>query len=86
MKYAKLITPAATPSSLKDLCDVTDNFGAGFVIIQAAAGNAANINFGTKDAQPAFLLPNGSAELRLTNLKDIHVVGNGTDTLSVVVL
>ena len=86
MKYATTITPTTTPQSVKDLAKVTDNFGAGFVILQCPAGNGGNINFGTEAAQPAILLPNGSAELRLTNLKDLYVVGDGADVCVVVVL
>ena len=84
MKYAGTTLAPATADSLKNL--LVDLLGAGFIILQCPAGNAANVNFGTKASQPAFILPGGSAEIRLSNLKDVYIKGNGTDTLIVMVL
>ena len=86
MKYATTITPETTAKSVEELAKVTDNLGAGFVILQCPAGNGGNITFGTKAAQPAFIVPGGSAEVRLTNLRDLYVLGDGSDTLIVLVL
>lgn len=86
MRYANTLTLPTTADSVYNLLNITDDFGAGFVIIQAPAANAADANFGTNSIQPAFIIPGGSAEVRLTDLKNLYVKGNGTDTLIVLVL
>ena len=67
MKYAKSVLAVAAPTNLKELFDVADNWGAGFIILETAG----TVNYGTKSSQPG--LVGSRLHLRLTNLKDIYV-------------
>jgi hypothetical protein len=67
MKFAKSALATATPTSLEDLFKVSDNWGAGFIILETAG----TVNYGTKSAQPGIV--GTRLELRLTHLRDIYV-------------
>lgn len=86
MQYARSLILPATPASLASLLKDPPIKGAQPLILQCAAGNAANANFGSSSEQPAFIVPGGSAELRESALKDVYVSGNGSDTMAVLVL
>lgn len=86
MKYANETTVPAEATSLKELFDMESEIKAGFIILQCPDTNGANVFFGTNASQPAFLKPEGSAEIRFANPKDVFVKGTGPDTIIILVL
>ncbi len=86
MKYANEVTVSTNGTSLKELFSVPDEIKAGFIILQCPAANANNVFFGTSASQPAFIKPEGSAEIRFANPKDVFVKGTGPDTVILLVL
>jgi hypothetical protein len=84
MKLARQITVPATATS------VAETTGSAYkkvadLLLQAPVANAANIFFGTKMSQPGILLPGGTLSLEGVSLADTYVVGNGSDSLIILV-
>ncbi len=89
MRIAKKVVVGTTAQSAQDLLKLgkPDTRGMGELILQAPSGNALDINFGTKDQQPGFIIPGGSATLEISSLLNLHIVaGNGTDEVIILVL
>ncbi len=86
MKYANEVAVPATGTSLKELFSLEDEIKSGFIILQCPVTNAANVLFGTSSKQPAFIKPEGSAEIRFAHPKDVFVKGTAPDTVILLVL
>lgn len=88
MRYAKQVVASATPTSLANYLDIVapDARGCEEVILQAPSGNAINVLFGTRAAQPGFIEPGGSASLEVNNLENVWIKGDGVISLVILVL
>jgi hypothetical protein len=88
MRISKTVVPTTAAQSVYDLLGLaaTDTRGSEEVILQAPAGNAANLNFGSAADQSGFIIPGGSAALEIGSLKNLHVKGNGSDSVIILVL
>lgn len=88
MRIAREVVATTNAQSIVELLSLAapDTRGTEEIILQAPAGNSSNINFGTKAAQPGYIIPGGSASLEVGSLRNVYVKGDGSDTVIILVL
>jgi len=82
----KIVPVAATPSSVRTLVGDGISRHTKGIALQAPLTNAANLYFGDKNQQPAFIPPGASSDVMpVDSTGDLHILGTVGDDVIIMI-